>query len=211
MTAPTVTPSRDRTEDDSYHARIARSLADGRAAFYARQGLTPPPKPEVGGSSSNGLGLPAGESVPDGARRTRTASVAGPLWSCARDACTKTFRLGYRQRAKFNQGRRNFYCSKECYNLSRTERDHYEHTRISVEALGRVVAESGLEYRDIAERLGWYKTKRNGRKFPDAGRVKVTLGLQPSRKGGHCVSTVRRTTVDKFTEALNLPEEWWVD
>jgi hypothetical protein len=206
MTAPTVTRSRDKTEDAKYHARIASGLANLRAEFYARKGLTPPPKQEVGDADSNGLGLPTREHHP---RDRTTTRVVSPLWSCARDACTETFRLTRRQRAKFNEGRRNFFCSKECYNLSRKERDHYDHTRISVLALGRVVAESGIEYRDLAERLGWYKKKGKGR-IPDVGRVKVTLGLQPSR-GDHYVSTVRHATVEKFTEALNLPEEWWVD
>jgi hypothetical protein len=210
MTAPTVTPSRDRTEDDSYHARIARSLADGRAAFYARQGLTPPPKPEVGGPSSNGLGLPAGESVPDGARRTRTASVSGPLWTCARESCTKTFRLSRRQRAKLNEGRTNFYCTRECYDLSRRERDHNIHTRIPVDILQKAVAKSTLDYADIAERLGWFKRKSNGTMVRDVGRVKVTMGLQPSRED-HYISTVRRATMGKFAEALGLPDRWWVE
>jgi hypothetical protein len=210
MTAPTVTRSRDKTEDAKYHARIAQSLADGRAAFYARNGLTPPPKQEVGDPSSNGLGLPAGKRLRNDRPRTRAASVAGPLWSCARDACTETFRLSRRQRAKFNEGRRNFYCSKDCYNLARGEQDPHSHSRISVDILGKAIAESRLEYREIAERMGWYKTKRNGRKFPDIGRVKVTMGLQPSR-GDHYISTVRRATMDKFAEALGLPEEWWLD
>jgi len=208
MTQPTVTRSRDKTEDDDYHARIARSLASGRAAFYARQGLTPPTESHVRPESSDGLGLPTGERVPR--ERSTSASVSGPLWTCARESCTKTFRLDRRQRRKLNEGRTNFYCTRECYDSSRKERDHNLHTRIPVDILQKAVVESGLTHAEIAGRLGYYKNKGGGRRVHDGARVAVTLGLRPSR-GDHYISTVRRATMDKFAEALGLPERWWID
>ena len=207
MTKPTVTRSRDKTEDAKYHARIARSLADGRAAFYARQGLTPPSESHVRDESRDGLGLPAGEPV----RPQRSpARRRGAYWTCARDGCDKTFQLTKGQRDREVKGQQRFFCSRECYHQDRENPEGNDKTRIPVAVLQKAIADSGLEDREVAERLGWYKTKRNGRKFPDAARVRVTIGLNIAR-GDHYISTVRRATMDKFSEALGLPERWWVE